>query len=772
MALSAEEYAALADELGLAGTAAASLSTVLDQLAASERAAAAVAKIAAETGRSVSEVRAAQAAANAAAAQEERRLAAEQAAAAKAAKEAAAEAKAAEREAAREAAAAAREAAAAQREAAREAAAAQREAAAAARETAAAQREAAKAAAAEQAEAARKAKAAAAEAEAARAAATKSRADRQAASEAKAAAATEAAQQKQKDAAATAKWFSDLTASGGKSASTAADAQGELGAALTQTAASSTMAGGAAGKLQGVLARLGPYGQAAAIALGAIVLVASAVVAGLVKMTVAAIAATRAKERLIGALGALQGTGAAGGAALVSQFEELAKILPFTSAQLATWAKPLLALKATSQDVEGALKAIAASTALMGEEGGRAAQGLYEDLLKLANLRQRVVLSPDMQARLAAAGVSSKVLAKELGVTEDRLRFVAVNAKGLGDVMQRVLLRQGAGALAAMNRDLDVMKAKLQEGVGSAFAGLSDVIAPFLREVQLLAREFYRDSIGANLLSTAVRAVLEPALSLATRGVRLLHTAFLTAAIYALKLYIAARPIGDALAFLEVNARLSWIAMYLLKGTLITLGVILGIVAVAVGLFVLPWVMAALAIFGVISAVEYLVALFAGAVANFDNLKAAAFGALAGWADAAANAARNVVSSLASAIAGGAGAVADAMKRLAMSALSTFTGIFQIKSPSRVMLKHGKENIAEATAEGIDDGSGAVDRSMTTLAKPPKGRAGGRRGALGKIADSITINFYGAAADFDAFREKAEKWLEEMAGEGPDPEPA
>jgi hypothetical protein len=115
--------------------------------------------------------------------------------------------------------------------------------------------------------------------------------------------------------------------------------------------------------------------------------------------------------------------------------------------------------------------------------------------------------------------------------------------------------------------------------------------------------------------------------------------------------------------------------------------------------------------------------------------------------------------------------VVDAVKGLAAGALAGFTGPLQIRSPSRVLWKHGKEDMAGAVAGGVEAGTDDVDDAMGGLGVVPKGGAKGRRGGgAGVYIDSLTINFTGTADDFDIFREKFDAYLEELRAGGPDPE--
>ena len=147
----------------------------------------------------------------------------------------------------------------------------------------------------------------------------------------------------------------------------------------------------------------------------------------------------------------------------------------------------------------------------------------------------------------------------------------------------------------------------------------------------------------------------------------------------------------------------------------------------------------------------------------------------------AATAGANFVLGLVQAITSGQGPVADAVKNLAKSAIGAITGAFQTRSPSRVTARIGGY-FTQGLAGGIDDGTddvqdaaqGAGDAAIGGVGRGMK-KAGGKgsgKGGRGMLAESITINFCGSASEFDEFREKAEKWREELGASGPEPEPA
>jgi hypothetical protein len=92
------------------------------------------------------------------------------------------------------------------------------------------------------------------------------------------------------------------------------------------------------------------------------------------------------------------------------------------------------------------------------------------------------------------------------------------------------------------------------------------------------------------------------------------------------------------------------------------------------------------------------------------------------------------------------------------------------------MLEHGEENIAGATAQGMNKGSAKVEQSAQGMAKAavPKGKPGkGKPGEGGGITISFGdgCQFFGISED--RVRQIFAMIAEEMAGEsGAAPEPA
>jgi hypothetical protein len=391
-----------------------------------------------------------------------------------------------------------------------------------------------------------------------------------------------------------------------------------------------------------------------------------------------------------------------------------------------------------------------------------------------------------MLEQLSAAGISAEVLARELGVSEKRLQLSTVKASVLGDVLQRVLIKNGAGSLALIGQTWDSITGKIQEGLTAAFAGLGDIVAPFMKEVQYLASELFKGSVASKGMGGALRAVLAPAFKFATSAVRDLHYALLYAEIAILTAYIAINPTVEALNKLGVTGTA-------LKGILVAVGIVIGIVAVlatglAVAMFLVaaPFIMAAVAIGLIVYGLYKLGSAIVGAAdvvaAGATSIQASigealdgATSKLANWPLEAAKAGLNFVMGLIQAITTGSGPVADAVKGLASSAVSALFGALKIRSPSRVTAKAGGyfvEGFTGAVDEGQGDakaaGAGLGDAAASGLAKSTQG---GGKGVAGRVINFINCTF-GANMSEAVVRDMVSRILEAEASSGPEPEPA
>ena len=493
-----------------------------------------------------------------------------------------------------------------------------------------------------------------------------------------------------------------------------------------------------------------------------------------------AISATQEKDQLRSVFDVLN---EGNGQQLLDDLEDLAATLPFTSDRLGAWAKGLLAANVKGKALETGIKAIAAATAIMGESGGAATETLIKRLKGIEESGGKVKLDNKFIKQLQAAGINLGDLAKQLGVTPEKLKTMTLSAKQLGDAMQQALIAKGAGPLAKLGNTWSVISAKVQEGFEDAFEDLGDLVGPFMAELQSLASEFFAGGIASKDWSSAVRAALTGAFEVATKFVNFVHKGFLEAQIAILQVRIAIKPLTSALDDLGAGGLAVDVVLYVLKGTLITLAVELGLVALAVGLIASPFIIAGTAIAFLAGKLSTAGTAFEGFGTKVKDSAAGVMSAVSGFVTSAATslimlpieaakAGLNFVLGLVQAITTGQGPVADAVKALALSAVNAITGALGIKSPSRVMMRMGAYT-AEGLAMGITGGAAGVEAAATDTAGAAVGGAaagatGGRRGGgKGGIVINVedgAIRIEGAGGDVRALtREALAQVLEEAA---------
>lgn len=517
---------------------------------------------------------------------------------------------------------------------------------------------------------------------------------------------------------------------------------------------------GGADQAAQALSMLGPEGAAAGEALKGLAAVAAATIGTLLTLAGIAIDVAQRVDLMKDRFAALAGS-AEGGKAVTDMVKKLSATLPFASSQISGWAQALMAAGLSGKQLENSIQAVAAATALMGEQGGAAAENLIKKLAEGGEGAKKILDSIQKgggksNKLLADMGLTTKDLAAAMGMTVDEFAKATLSAEQMNDAITKALKKKGAGPLEDLSNTLPNILQKAREGFMSLFSDLGPSVKPFMAAVKSLFGEFNKGSVVIKLLKPIVTSVFGTLFSWATTAVNAIHKGFLVVAIAALKVYIALKPVID---------RIKEIAK---SQTFITgLKVVFYGLAIAVGLVALPFliVIAVVALF--IAAFVAIVAALAYVVGAIVDFVSGAAGAIADWVSGAASAAADFVSGLVSGIVSGAGAVVDAVKGLASSALGAFTSALGISSPSKIMLEHGEENIAGAAATGIDKGGQKVDDAMARMGsgEPGGGKGKGGAGGGGKVENHY--HYSGPVENYGTFREHMERFLEETDAEAP-----
>lgn len=513
---------------------------------------------------------------------------------------------------------------------------------------------------------------------------------------------------------------------------------------------------GVLGTISSVLESMGPKGRAIALVLAAIVTVATAAAAALWGLVKAAVTISQEKEALAETFDAIT-EGASGGIKIIDELSEVAGRLPFGEEKVLAWGKAMAAAGKSGAELEQSLVAIASSGAIM-RDNGDAALAFSKRLQTAADVGEKIKLDRRMQRMLAETGVRASELAKALGIPEQSLSKMSIDAGKLGDAFEKALISKGAGALNRMSLTWTSISAKLGDAWEDLFEDLGPAVDPLMTAVRDLFSEFFTGATLQKGTKSILVDVLSTILGWATRAVRAIHIGFLEAQIAGLKLYIALSPLIDIFMVIFTNS-------LVLRG----IKTIFAIIAIAIGL-----VVAGFAAMGIaIAVVGAIFGFFAGLVQSA-ILAIVGFieGLVESFITGGTEGASGFIDGIVEGIRNGAAAVATAVSDLAKNAEAAFTGFFEISSPSRKMKRHGRQLPAGA-AEGADEGAIQLEKSIDDIWRVPPRAGGGRRGGgRGKLAETINFHFQGTREDFDAFRANIEKWLDQQEAAGPEPEPA
>lgn len=559
---------------------------------------------------------------------------------------------------------------------------------------------------------------------------------------------------------------------------------------------------GPIGAVQDALAKLGPEGEAAALALGAVTIAMTALVGTLLAGAAAAITFTQEKAQAIATLDALTGKGKE----TAGMIEGLAAKFHMGEGAVGKWVKSLAAAGIEGDRLKDYVKGIASAQALMGSEGAAAAEKMIKSLAMGGAAADKMIKSlqeggPKSAKLLAEMGLKTADLAAALGLTPAQFKTAKLTAEQLNDALNKALQKKGAGPLAELANTWPAIKAQLADGLSDLFEDMGAAVKPFMAEVAKLAGMFYAGGAIQSQVKPIIEGVYKTVFAWATKAVvavRELVTwiansgkegGFFAGTITALKGGWSALTTVFGMVSSAI-APIVWMFKAIFSNAMVIGGLktVFTVVAVAIGAVVVAAVAlmgvtvavaaafgavagavfgAMNAIIGVVSggigklvslvsgglqsvgatlagfvasvrqyislAVQSLVSLgseaSAGVIASIQAFVAQAIAALSGLAAGAAQAASDFIAGLAGGIAAGAGAVFDAVSGLASGLLSGFTSALGIASPSKVMLEHGEDNIAGASAEGMERGTAKVEKSATAMgaAAVPKGGKGGAK---------------------------------------------
>lgn len=512
----------------------------------------------------------------------------------------------------------------------------------------------------------------------------------------------------------------------------------------------------------GALEKLESLGPAIGGAFALITTALTAYAAALWEVTKAAYEVIDQREDWVTLFDAI-GKGPNAGQKTLDTIDALAKQLPFATAKVAEWAKSLTAAGVNASELEDAVKAVASATALMGEQGGAAAEKMIKQLAEggeaAAKMMKQIQAGGPKSAKLLAEmGLKVEDIASALNMTPEAFGKASLSADQMRKAIEKALQAKGAGALENMMADMPVILMKVREGFMSLFEKLGGPMGRLMKEVQALFKEFYKGSSTMKFAQGAVTKVLTVVFDIMAKLIRIGREVFKAALPDIKKMVNGLMPavaqlkavFKDANTLKGLKAVFSFVAsavLFLVSG-IATLAKWM-ITSIAAGMAFIGWL-------------GNLGSSLSGAISGVWSFVSGIIDAIMSLPGAAMEAAGNFVQGLVDGITAGAGAVIAAVTGLASGALSAFKSILGIASPSKVMAKMGGF-VAEGTSQGIDKGAGKVQDSAAELGAgvaggATKGMAAGAGGASGK--SGITING-GVHLTVGSGGQSAGQWAEE-----------
>jgi hypothetical protein len=419
-----------------------------------------------------------------------------------------------------------------------------------------------------------------------------------------------------------------------------------------------------------------------------------------------ALSANEAKQKMTTLFDSL-GEGKITGKETIAMLDELGEQIGQTREQLAPLTKGFLTMGITGTEELKSLTLAAASAGALAEGGAEKFTKFFGVVNAAAQTGEKLKIPfKKLETQLQGVGLNIGDLAKQMGISEAALtkglKAGTIDAKKFGDALTEAATSKGAGPLANAGKQLGQSWEKFKTDLVELFEDID--VGPFLSELKSVFGIFSKGSPVGKQLKGGIGDFFKQVFSILTKLVPMAKHFFIDMAIYALKAYIAAKPILKWLLDLRNNETV----MTALVGAMKTLGVVLLVVGAAiafvVALVVGAWAAATLLIVGVYAL-----------IGSFNELTQGAGKALADWLKTIPGVANDFISGLVNGIKAGAAAVIAAVTGVVGGAIDAAKKKLGIASPSKVMMQIG-DHTATGMAEGIEAANDNVHGAASGLA--------------------------------------------------------
>jgi hypothetical protein len=448
-----------------------------------------------------------------------------------------------------------------------------------------------------------------------------------------------------------------------------------------------------------------------------------------------AIEASERVQHLTEVFGALSGVGEHGaeemGKAIFEMTRQVAKGLPQSEAQIQSWTRSLMAAGVTDLSrIQNSLTAIAGAESLV-EGGGEKVRGMLAKLNEASQKGTKVRFSV---AQLAGTGVTEEELLKHLGMTPRAFELArkagTVTGTQIADAMVAALGEKAAGPLAGQMGELSTITTKAKDVFLRLFESVN--VKPLVEGIKQFFSVFDEANPSGRVVKDMIVGAFDAVFRVAGKVFEFLKSAFLHLMIWGLEVDIWLKPIIRHFRewFESVNG--AHILMTALKG----IGIVIGVLAVALGVVVAVGI-------AVTSAMTIAATAVIGFVAYLIGMVPKAGEALGDLVYKAVQAAKDFIGGFVDGIKNGVGLVVEAVKHMGSSAWNAIKGALGISSPSKLMFEAGL-NVSRGMSGGISAGTPEVESASSGMVMAAVPRGGGGGGTSTITIGDIVVHVDGA----------------------------
>lgn len=355
------------------------------------------------------------------------------------------------------------------------------------------------------------------------------------------------------------------------------------------------------------------------------------------------------------------------------------------------------------------------------------------------------VSATDLPEALRAAALAERALGQ--GGAAEFLKDMKASKKSVADFSTETQAKLG-GVVAKQMLSLGAQGDRLKLNLGRIFGGLD--IDPVLSGFSKLVALFDENTAAGQAMQLLFEKVFQPLIDGADKAATVVEAFVLGFLIGLTKLYIAAKPTIKAISeffgfhdpsLADTLAAVTKAGEYVAP-VFLGLVAVIGGLAVAAGLAVVPFVLFAAVIGAQVAGAIYV-------VTGFINLMRDSWSSVTAYLDSItlADVGTAIMRGLANGILAGAGIPLEAITGVVKGVVGAAEHLLKINSPSKVFAEIGGYT-AEGFAQGIDDGAPDAQDAVSSLvaapsATPAPAAKGGGSGAISIVIEAGAIVIQG-----------------------------